>query len=91
MPDTYRTLDFTPDFLASLVDRRFSQRDRERLVRALRLLDDNERHPSLHVHELHGNLAGTWSAYASDELRITFERLPGGRKRLLTCSHHYRR
>jgi mRNA-degrading endonuclease YafQ of YafQ-DinJ toxin-antitoxin module len=40
-------------------------------------------------HELRGDLAGVWSASASKELRITFERIPGGRKRLLTCSHHY--
>lgn len=91
MPDAYRTLDFVPEFIEDLISRRFSQRDRDRLGRALRLLDENERHPSLRVHQLSGLLAGTWSASASDELRITFERRPGGRKLLLTCSHHYDR
>jgi hypothetical protein len=91
MPDAYRTLEFAPTFLEDLVSRSFSQRDRDRLVRALRLLDENERHRSLRVHNLGGDEAGTWSASASDELRMTFERLPGGRKRMLTCSHHYAR
>ena len=68
-----------------------TERDRRRFVRGLRLLDENERHPSLRVHQLEGELAWTWSASASDELRLTFLRLPGGRKRLLTCSRHYAR
>jgi mRNA-degrading endonuclease YafQ of YafQ-DinJ toxin-antitoxin module len=89
VPDPYENLDFTRDFLEDLISRQFSQRDRDRIVRALRLLDENERHPSLRVHQLSGDQAGVWSASASDELRITFERLPGGRKRLLNCSHHY--
>jgi mRNA-degrading endonuclease YafQ of YafQ-DinJ toxin-antitoxin module len=58
-------------------------------LKALRLLDQDERHLSLRVHELRGDLAGVWSASASKELRITFERISEGRKRLLTCSHHY--
>ena len=58
-------------------------------MKALRLLDDDETHPSLRVHELTGGLMGMWSASASDALRITFAR-EGGRKVLLRCSRHYR-
>jgi mRNA-degrading endonuclease YafQ of YafQ-DinJ toxin-antitoxin module len=87
----YRTLDFTPDFLADLVGPNFTDRDRRRVVRALGLLDENERHPSLRVHQLEGELAGTWSASASDDLRMTFLRTSGGRKLLLNCSRHYAR
>ena len=58
-------------------------------MRALRLLDENEKHPSLRVHQLTGILAGTWSASASDELRLLFARLEGGRKVLIRCTRHY--
>lgn len=85
------TLQFTIDFFEDLVSGDFTATERRRLIRALGLLDANERHPSLRVHRLHGTLDGVWSASASDELRITFLRLDGGRKRLLTCSRHYRR
>ena len=60
-------------------------------VASLQMLDENERHPSLRVHKLEGDRDGSWSASASKVLRITFERLSGGRKRLLTCSRHYDR
>ncbi|MBU6423018.1 MAG: hypothetical protein KGJ98_11785 [Chloroflexota bacterium] len=43
----------------------------------------------LRVHELHGDLAGIWSASASDDLRLLFVRVAGGRKVLLSCSRHY--
>jgi len=87
----YRTLDFTDRFFESLFAGGFSGADQRRFVRALRLLDIDERHPSLRVHQLQGTEAGVWSASASDSLRITFERLDGGRKRLLECSRHCQR
>jgi mRNA-degrading endonuclease YafQ of YafQ-DinJ toxin-antitoxin module len=87
----YRTLDFTDTFFESFGDRGFSDADRRAFRKALRLLDANEKHPSLRVHELQGNLAGLWSASASDVLRMTFERLKGGRKVMMTCSRHYDR
>ena len=40
--------------------------------KALRLLADDWRHPSLHVKHLHGT-EGIWEARASLSLRITFE------------------
>jgi mRNA-degrading endonuclease YafQ of YafQ-DinJ toxin-antitoxin module len=87
----YRTLELAPTFVESLIARDFSEADRKRFVRALRLLDDNEQHPSLRVHELRGDMAGTWSASASDQLRMTFLRMASGRKLMLTCSRHYAR
>lgn len=88
---TYQSLQFSQDFLESFVAGNFSASERRRLLRALELLDTDERHPSLRVHQLEGRLRGTWSASASDVLRITFERLDGGRKGLLDCSRHYQR
>jgi hypothetical protein len=87
----YKSLDFTETFLATFAGRDLSTAERRLILKALRLLDENERHPSLRVHQLHGDREGSWSASASAELRVTFERHPGGRKRLLTCSHHYAR
>lgn len=90
MADFYRTLIFSDTFLAALTGKDFTRKERKQLLKALRLLDENERHPSLRVHELRGDLAGTWSVSASRELRITFERTPDGdQRRLLSCSHHY--
>lgn len=88
---SYRTLEITPEFLGSFGSRDFNYTDRQRFLRALRLLDTDERHPSLRAHALKGDLEGFWSASASDELRMTFERLPHGRKRIHTCSRHYDR
>ena len=90
MPDAYRTLDFTPTFLEDLVGKNFTQQERRRFVRALRPLDEDERHPSLRVHQLQGDLAGVWSVSASDELRMTFVRA-AGRKLMTTGSRRYAR
>jgi mRNA-degrading endonuclease YafQ of YafQ-DinJ toxin-antitoxin module len=68
----------------------FRMADQKRFAKALRLLDVDERHPSLRVHELQGDLAGVWSAHAADDLRIEFLRDGGGQKTLLRCSRHYR-
>ena len=88
---TLRTIQFTLRFLDDLTGSDFTTAERRRILRALVLLDSNERHPSLRVHELQGSLKGTWSASASDQLRIHFERIEGGRKRLLRCIRHYQR
>jgi hypothetical protein len=87
----YRSIDFTETFLETFSSRAFSASERRLFLKALRLLDADERHPSLRVHELRGDREGSWSASASRELRLTFERLPGGRRRMLTCSRHYDR
>lgn len=87
----YQSLAFTQTFIESLISADFTASDRRRIVRALRTLDNDEQHPSLRVHQLRGDLSGIWSASASGQLRITFRRLDGGRKLLLTCSRHYQR
>jgi len=38
---------------------------------------------------LQGKDAGVWSLSASDALRITFKRLPDGKKLILHWSRHY--
>ena len=67
------------------------KRRRVDLSLALRLLDSDERHPSLRVHQLQGDLTGLWSASASDVLRLTFVRTAQGRKTMVSCSRHYDR
>lgn len=84
-------LEFTLTFLQELSGSSFSGAERKKFLKALALLNENERHPSLEVHKLTGDREGEWSARADDELRVRFERLPGGRKRLVGCSHHYQR
>jgi len=87
MPE-YATIILTSEFVDSYGGREFSAAERQRFARALRLLDSNEQHPSLHVHQLTGKEHGTWSASASDEMRITFQRLADGRKKLLGASRY---
>lgn len=89
MSDAYATLDFTDTFTEDLRASKFSAEERQQVFKALRLLDQNEKHPSLRVHKLEGDREGSWSASASKSLRLTFERLDGGRKRMLTCTRHY--
>lgn len=84
-------LDFTVLFLRDYASRDFSSADRRAIERALERLDQDERHPSLRVHQLAGQLAGVWSASASQSLRITFIRVEGGRKLIVECSKHYDR
>lgn len=83
----YQSVIATPEFLDTLV--LLSPTDQKRVLRAILLLDANERYPSLNVHQLKGDLAGFWAAYASKSLRITFRRLDSGRKELVEASHHY--
>jgi mRNA-degrading endonuclease YafQ of YafQ-DinJ toxin-antitoxin module len=85
------TLDLTPKFLEEFGSKDFSQTERRAIRRALQRLDDEEQQPSLRVHQLTGDLAGTWSASASASLRIVFLRDRNGRKIILSCSKHYDR
>lgn len=91
MAGEYRSLDFTDTFLQTFASKDLTAANRSAVLKALRLLDENERHPSLRVHKLNGDREGSWSASASRVLRLTFERSEGGRKRLLTCSKNYDR
>jgi mRNA-degrading endonuclease YafQ of YafQ-DinJ toxin-antitoxin module len=87
----YSTLLFCDEFMETFGSKDFKDADRRQFRKALRLLDQNELHPSLRVHELEGSLKGVWSASASDVLRMTFTRLSDGKKAMLTCSRHYDR
>jgi mRNA-degrading endonuclease YafQ of YafQ-DinJ toxin-antitoxin module len=89
MADQFQTLDFTDTFLESFGSKDFNAGERKAIRKALRLLDSDERHPSLRVHQLQGDLTGLWSA--SDSLRLTFVRTAQGRKTLVSCSRHYNR
>ncbi len=78
-------------FLADLAGPKsaFSAAERRKFIKALQLLDADERHPSLEVHQLFGDRRGQWAARADAELRLTFERLDDGRKLMLSCTRHY--
>jgi len=87
----YQRIDFTDTFLQTFASKDFSSAERAAFLKALRLLDTDERHPSLRVHQLRGDRQGLWSASATQVLRLTFERRPDGRKTMITCSRHYDR
>ena len=87
MNEGYRTLRFTPRFVGDLIA--LPKTEQKQIAKSIKSLDDNEKIPSLRVHELQGQLQGIWSASASKSLRITFVRLAGGYKLLLTVDHHY--
>lgn len=89
MAEGYNALEFTPDFIRDFGGN-VAASERAAVIKALGLLNENERHPSLRVHQLNGALEGSWSASAASALRITFLRLPGGRKQLLSCTRQYR-
>ena len=91
MAKPFKSLDFTDTFLETFGSKDFTPAERKVIRKALRLLDIDERHPSLRVHQLQGDLNGLWSASASDVLRLTFMRTAQGRKTLLRCTRHYDR
>ncbi|MCZ7576207.1 MAG: hypothetical protein M5U18_03805 [Dehalococcoidia bacterium] len=89
MNEDLPSLDFALRFVDDLLNNRFSAAERSAVKKALTLLDENERHPSLRVHRLGGDMEGSWTAYVTRSIRVTFERLPDGGKRLLTLTRHY--
>jgi mRNA-degrading endonuclease YafQ of YafQ-DinJ toxin-antitoxin module len=91
MAEPFTSLAFTDTFLETFGSKDFTAADRKAIRKALRLLDNDEKHPSLRVHQLAGDLAGLWSASASESLCLTFIRADRGRKTLLSCSKHYDR
>lgn len=50
----YNSLDFTETFLETYASEAFDEKERRLFRKALRLLDHDEKHPSLRVHKLHG-------------------------------------
>lgn len=83
----YKTLAFTTEFFDSLTS--FPREDIRRIGTALKQLDADETFPSLQVHQLKDQRTRLWTAYATRNIRITFRRLPDGRKELMEASHHY--
>ena len=86
---SYVNLGFTDEFLEEFG--RLNASERRLVVKALGLLDSDERHPSLSVHALHNELEGRWTAYTSRSLRVVFRRLDSGRKEMVSYSRHYER
>ena len=91
MADGHRSLDFTATFLETFAARDFTAGDRVAILKAVRLLDENEEHPPSRVRKLAGDREGSWSASVGGSLRLSFERLEAGRKRMLTVFKHYDR
>jgi mRNA-degrading endonuclease YafQ of YafQ-DinJ toxin-antitoxin module len=89
MSEYLPSLDFSIRFIDDLLNNRFSAAERSAVKKALDLLDTNDRHPSLQIHKLQGDEEGSWTCYVTRDIRITFERLDGGDKRLLTLTRHY--
>jgi mRNA-degrading endonuclease RelE of RelBE toxin-antitoxin system len=57
--------------------KRLTAQDRERLVKALMLYDENASHPSLGVKRIQGT-RDIWEGRASDSLPFTFQKIEGG-------------
>ncbi|EGW37846.1 hypothetical protein [Desulfosporosinus sp. OT] len=66
MPIIIRTKPFDADFLL------LSQREQRQVLKALRYLADNPRHPSLQTHKIEDT--SFIEAYANMDIRIIFER-----------------
>lgn len=67
------SLDLTLRFLHDLLNNTFPASGRSATKKAPALLDENERHPSLRVQKLGGNLEGAGTAYVTRSIRVTFE------------------
>ncbi|MEW6772103.1 MAG: DNA helicase [Bacillota bacterium] len=57
----------------------------KQVVKTLRLLGDNPKHPSLRVHRIKGT--PFWEAYASKSIRVIFQQ-EDDTLILLACGHH---
>ncbi|MGQ9754983.1 MAG: type II toxin-antitoxin system RelE/ParE family toxin [Desulfotomaculales bacterium] len=79
MPRIVRTDSFLEQFSEL---RREAQKH---VLKTLRLLGDNPKHPSLRVHRIKGT--PLWEAYASKSIRVIFQR-EGDTLILLACGHH---
>ncbi|GAB6155652.1 hypothetical protein JCM17380_44030 [Desulfosporosinus burensis] len=66
MPIIIRTNPFDADFLL------LSQKEQKQVLKALRFLADNPRHPSLQTHKIEDT--DFIEAYANMDIRIIFER-----------------
>ena len=85
----WEPLEFTPQFMQSLERIRLRPAEFSRFLRGLTLLAENERHPSLRIHQMKGDQAGLWTASLSDVLRVRYRKLPDGKKLLVDLTQHY--
>ncbi|HAG07550.1 MAG: hypothetical protein XD69_0917 [Clostridia bacterium 62_21] len=79
MPRIVRTDSFLEQFCE------LGSQAQKRVVKTLRLLEDNPKHPSLRVHRIKGT--PVWEAYASKSIRVIFQR-EGDTLSLLACGRH---
>lgn len=91
MSDYLPSLRLSKRFTADLLDNRWTAAERSAVKKALELLDTKDQHPSLRIHRLAGDPEGSWTAYVTMSVRITFRREPDGLKQLLTLTKHYDR
>lgn len=83
MPE-YTTLAITTEFLESLISREFSEKERRRFLNAVWLLDTNEKHPSLRVHQLQGDKKGRMIGVGLGLGRVAHNLRPRGRTQGVT-------
>jgi len=79
MPKILRTNKFVEQFLE------LNQLERKQVVKTLKLLGDNPRHPSLQIHRIKGTTL--WEAYANKDIRVIYEQT-GDTFLFLACGHH---
>ena len=81
MPGIETTERFEKDFL------RLSPELQKKVIKALRLLAENPRHPSLQIKPIKG-VRGIFEARVDRACRLTFQRLPDDVLRLRTVGEH---
>jgi len=58
--------------------RRLSEEIKKIAKKKVEIFKISPLHPSLRLHELHGEFSGTWSISLNTNYRIIFERMPNG-------------
>ncbi|NPV29508.1 MAG: DNA helicase [Firmicutes bacterium] len=79
MPRIVRTDSFLEQFYE------LDRKAQKQVLKTLRLLGNNPKHPSLQVHRIRGT--PFWEAYASKSIRVVFQR-EEDTLILLACGHH---
>lgn len=79
MPRIVRTDSFLEQFCE------LDRKAQKQVLKTLRLLGNNPKHPSLQVHRIRGT--PFWEAYASKSIRVVFQR-EEDTLILLACGHH---
>lgn len=79
MPKILRTGKFVEEFL------QLTPQEKKQVIKTLRFLENNPRHPSLQIHRIKGT--ALWEAYANKDIRVIYEQT-GDTLLLLVCGHH---